>query len=237
MWYNIPYMPDVKHFGYKHWTLEDPPRCFNVGKGLKGRAQSRRNRNHKWHAISKRYGLLVEVCVEFSTNKEACAWEIDTIANDDLYTTNHSHDDHDDIRCNFTRGGEGITGWKHRDASRQQMSIKRRGISLGPMSEAHKHALSEARIGTHDTDEVRQHKSEAHKRPEVRARRSLIKSRPVVQCNDAGEVLSIFPSVNAAALESGGDKGCIAACARGSRNPRHAGFMWRYVDLMTKDTQ
>jgi hypothetical protein len=24
-------------YGYKHWTLEEPPRCFYVGKGLKGR--------------------------------------------------------------------------------------------------------------------------------------------------------------------------------------------------------
>lgn len=97
-------------YGYKHWTLEQPPRCFNVGMGALTRAKSKRNRNHKWHAIVQRYGLHVEICVGPITHKEACAWEIEHILREDTYTTNHSHYDPIDIRCNFTKGGEGGEG-------------------------------------------------------------------------------------------------------------------------------
>lgn len=34
-------------YGYKHWTLEEFPRCFYVGKGIASRAYSKRSRNHK----------------------------------------------------------------------------------------------------------------------------------------------------------------------------------------------
>jgi hypothetical protein len=50
-------------YGYKHWTLEERPRCFYVGKGVTGRAESNRSRNHKWHAIVKRFGIRVEICI------------------------------------------------------------------------------------------------------------------------------------------------------------------------------
>lgn len=95
------------YYGYKHWTLEETPRCFYVGKGRKIRPYTHQGRNHKWHAVVKRYGLRVEVCVEMTTNDEICAWEIATIALERTLSKNHSHDDSTDIGCNFTRGGNG----------------------------------------------------------------------------------------------------------------------------------
>jgi hypothetical protein len=71
---------EKRFFGYKHWTLEDSPRCFYVGKGISARPRKRSSRNHKWHAIVKRFGLRVEVCIGSVTNDEACAWEVDNIA-------------------------------------------------------------------------------------------------------------------------------------------------------------
>lgn len=103
----------MRFYGYKHWTLEETSRCFNVGKGLKGRADSDR-RNHKWHAIVKRYGLRVEICYGPVTNEEACTWEIDNILKEGTFTINHSHDDPIDIGCNFTKGGEGVSGFHHK---------------------------------------------------------------------------------------------------------------------------
>jgi hypothetical protein len=102
-------------YGYKHWTLEDPPRCFNVGKGRKKRPfdQHHKRRSHKWHAIVKRLGLRVEVCVGPMEHFDACAWEIAQIAAMGTFSTNHSHDDPIDIGCNFTLGGEGSYGMKH----------------------------------------------------------------------------------------------------------------------------
>lgn len=117
-------------YGYKHWTLEDPPRCFNVGKGLFRRAFSKNNRNHKWHAIVKRFGLRVEECVAFFSNEDACAWEIENIELMGTFTTNHSHDS-DDVGCNLTRGGEGTLGRHLRvsEETRRKISIATAGMN------------------------------------------------------------------------------------------------------------
>lgn len=79
----------VRFYGYKHWTLEDPPRCFNVGKGVKKRPKQASNRNHKWHSVVKRFGLRVEVCIGPIEHFDACSWEIKTIETMGTYSTNH----------------------------------------------------------------------------------------------------------------------------------------------------
>lgn len=142
-----PKIPE-RFYGYKHWTLEEVPRQLNVGKGLKSRAEST-SRNHKWHAIVKRYGLRVEICIGPVTNEEACAWEIATIAETDAFTTNHSHDDPTDIRCNFTRGGDGLIGYvqKYTDERREKLRLTFTGLRVGshhPMF-GKTHALSSLR--------------------------------------------------------------------------------------------
>jgi hypothetical protein len=118
----------VRFYGYKHWTLEDIPRCYYVGKGLIGRANSNRHRNHKWHAIVKRLGLRVEVCVGPVTNEEACAWEVENISKEGTFSTNHSHDV-GDIGCNFTKGGEGTTGRKSSPETRAKISSSKTGVA------------------------------------------------------------------------------------------------------------
>ena len=129
--------------GYKHWTLEEISRCFNVGKGLTRRPFSRKNRNHKWHAIVKRYGLRVEICVESLTNFDACAWEIEQIAAMGTFSTNHSHDDPNDIGCNFTKGGDGGPGHRWTDESRAKQSASHRGKA--PWNKG-KHLSSEQKL-------------------------------------------------------------------------------------------
>jgi hypothetical protein len=119
-------------FGYKHWTLEDPPRCFYVGKGVSGRAESRKSRNHKWHAIVKRYGLRVEICLGPVTNELACAWEIENIIKESTFSVNHSHDDLNDIGCNLTNGGDGVRGYVLTDAQREASRQINREIANRP---------------------------------------------------------------------------------------------------------
>jgi hypothetical protein len=116
------------YFGYKHMTLEDPPRCFNVGKGKGNRAYSHHNRNHKWHAIVKRLGLHVKVCVGFTDSECACAWEIENVAKENTFSTNHSHDDPIDIGCNFTRGGDGKPGFHVSLQTRQKQRESKLGV-------------------------------------------------------------------------------------------------------------
>jgi hypothetical protein len=136
-------------YGYKHWTLEEPPRCFYVGKGVKSRAMQRRSRNHKWHAVVKRYGLRVEICAGPMTNEQACAWEVETIEKMGTFTTEHSHDS-SDVGCNFTHGGDGSSGCVPTAETRAKMRESHRGNATGRVnkgkskSEAHKEAIRKA---------------------------------------------------------------------------------------------
>ena len=121
----------VRFYGYKHWTLEEVSRCFNVGKGLTNRPNSH-TRNHKWHAIVKRLGLRVEVCFGPVTNDEACAWEIANIELEKTFTRCHAHDDDTDIGCNFKRGGEGGNGRKDSKETCEKRNSKIRGLKHSP---------------------------------------------------------------------------------------------------------
>jgi hypothetical protein len=104
-------------YGYKHWTLEECPRCFYVGKGVAGRAESDRSRNHKWHAVVKRFSVRVEICVGPIANDAALQWEIENIAAEKTFSATHEHDC-DDIGCNFTIGGDGVVGRRQTAAER-----------------------------------------------------------------------------------------------------------------------
>ncbi len=99
-------MIESRFYGYKHWTLEEVPRCFYVGKGLKRRPFDGGRRNHKWRSVVERFGLRIEVCLGPVTNFEACCWEIEQISKEQTYSTNHSHNDAQNIGCNFSFGGE-----------------------------------------------------------------------------------------------------------------------------------
>ena len=114
---------DVRVFGYKHWTLEENTRCFNVGKGVAGRPTSARYRNHKWHAIVKKFGFRVEICIDPVSNQDAIAWEIAIIQEMKTFSVCHSHEG-DDIGCNFTLGGEGTLGnrFSHALAAKKKIS-------------------------------------------------------------------------------------------------------------------
>ena len=133
---------DDRFYGYKHWTLEDVPRCFNVGIGLRRRPyqKSKKRRNHKWHAIVKRYGLRVEVCVGPISHKDTCVWEIEQIAVMETFSTNHSHDDLNDIGCNFTKGGEGALGNKPNITEKMRLGMSERRKGKTPWNKGIPHS-------------------------------------------------------------------------------------------------
>lgn len=137
-----------RFYGYKHWTLEEHPRCFYVGKGTKGRPTSK-HRNHKWHAIVERFGLRVEICIGPSTNEEACIWEIENIAKEHTFSLNHHHHA-DDIGCNFTTGGDtGTPGVKRPDLSIRNSTNRGKPSPLKgrKLSPEHRKAISDKSRG------------------------------------------------------------------------------------------
>lgn len=168
---------DQRFYGYKHWTLEDTPRCFYVGKGLQRRpfSTSRTHRSRKWHAIVKRFGFRVEICVGPITNEEACAWEIESIVQENTYSMNYSHNGID-IACNFTKGGEGAPGRVVSISARQRIGDAQRSK---PKSQETKDKLRAALIGRGLPSTTRQRMSDAKRgKPLTKEnRRNLWKNR------------------------------------------------------------
>lgn len=226
-------MSDDRFFGYKHWTLEAFPRCFYVGKGLKRRI-TRKDRNHKWHAIVKRYGLRIEICVGPISNKDVCCWEIEWIAKENTYSNNHSHVDSNDIGCNLTKGGEGTVGYKHSTAYKEAA----RARELGKAKNFSQEALQRIReVATNPSLETRQRLSEARKRrssPSLETRKKMSDAaqqshnKCIARCDLTDQILEIFLSVKAAAQSLGKHHGNIASAARGNLRSAY-GFHWRYL--------
>lgn len=138
-----------RFYGYKHWTLEEIPRCFYVGKGTKERPNGGR-RNHKWYAIVKRLGLRVEVCIGPISEEKAFQWETFNIVEEDTYTKNHHHNDDMDIGCNFTYGGEGTSGYsfKRSPETRKKMSIAQKIVQNRPEIKERKSKLHKGQTYT-----------------------------------------------------------------------------------------
>lgn len=95
-------------FVYVDQTTEELPRVFYVGKGNQRRIRHLK-RNKKHTAISQRFG--VHRVIVFETLDDALANECE-IAKIIEYQTraNGYHVCDEDFGCNFTRGGEGVTG-------------------------------------------------------------------------------------------------------------------------------
>jgi len=127
---------------YEHWRL-DRDECFYVGKGRAGRAYSMKGRNRHHKAIVaklSRIGSALEVRMVATGLSEADAFalEIERIsfwreAGVDL--------------ANVTDGGEGVTGLRMSDASKQKMSDKKIGVKRGPHSAEHRLRIGLAHRG------------------------------------------------------------------------------------------
>lgn len=179
----------MRFYGYKHWTLEDQPRCFYVGKGLKRRPFGG-HRSSKWHAIVDQYGLRVEICIGPVTNEEALKWEIENIALMDTYTINRCHHDPLDIRCNFTKGGDGGVGHVVPDDARKRIGDAQRGKPKSLATRQKLRKILEGRI----IPEITRHKmSVSHKGKPLseKNRQNLWKNRSRVFSNEHRIALSV----------------------------------------------
>jgi len=147
-----------RFYGYKHWTLEEVPRCFYVGKGLKRRpfSKSRRHRSRKWHAVVERYGLRVEVCVGPVSDELVREWEKEWIAKEGTFTKSYSHNV--DINCNFTTGGDGVAGRVVSAYARERIGAAQRGK---PKSQETKDKIRAALLGRKLSDATREKMSQA----------------------------------------------------------------------------
>jgi hypothetical protein len=108
---------DTKFYVYRHIRL-DTNTPFYIGKGLKGRAEQKINRNKYWKHIVANCGYTIEIIMENLNETQAFSKEIEFIK---LYK-NLGY-----CEANFTNGGEGPTGHIHSVETRQKLSNKLKG--------------------------------------------------------------------------------------------------------------
>jgi hypothetical protein len=200
------------YYGYKHWTTEVTPRCFYVGKGKQKRPyEGAGNRSKKWCAVVERFGLHVEICVGPITDCEAISWEIRNIETEDTFTTSYSTKEGTDIRCNFTRGGDGAAGYKHTDAHKTYIG-----------------RISKGRPGRKWTDEERARMSELRRGvPKPKGFAETVgkrRRRPVQQLDESGNVIVEFESGISASRATGLSPAAISMHCQGKRDLQ----LWRF---------
>lgn len=215
-------LDERKFFGYKHWTCEVVPRCFYVGKGLRNRPHSYASRNRKWHNVVRRYGLNVEVCVEFLTNDEASSWEIEQIVNEHTFCTK------DNLGCNLTKGGEGTSGWKHPDYVRKKLSIAKKLRSAPSQSTRSKLAVAFQQRSKELREKFVYAFRGQHHTAESKSKIAQTKHKRIISTDRNGQE-RIFESMLEASCVTGIHYSNISGCCLGNRKSA-GGFYWRYLE-------
>lgn len=132
---------------------------------------------------------------------------------------------------NLTKGGDGMSGYKHSDETRQKMSKTRKGRKLSP---EHVRAVSEGQKGQKRPGMSKKRKGELNpmygKGHSDEARKKISRSqyKSVIQMDMDFNELAIYPSMLMAKKMSGVGRQGVSACCRKVRN--HAGgFRWKYA--------
>lgn len=133
---------------------EDEGIPFYVGKGTIARVNDlQRNRKHS--NIAGKHGSQRILILENVTEREAFDKEIELIA--DCQTNAHRHPENH-YACNFTDGGEGISGLVHSEESRKKMSD-----NSGSRREDVRKKMSDAAKGKRKSPETCRRMSDAKK--------------------------------------------------------------------------
>jgi group I intron endonuclease len=129
---------------------------FYIGKGTKNRYLSKSNRNKHWINIVNKHGFVSKILSWWETEEEALEHEKLLIA---------SLKDIGVSLCNATNGGEGISGFKHSEETKDDMSKSRKGIHFRKtydISQDTRLKMSVAQTGRKHSQEVRKKISEAN---------------------------------------------------------------------------
>lgn len=119
-----------KFYVYLHRRASDN-KVFYVGKGKDKRAYNTCTRNEHWKRVYGKHGLVVEIVFENLSEKEAFSCEIDTILEMKYF---------DYPLSNKTNGGEGQSGSKQSQETKDKRSLSLCGRKL---SDEHKRKIGE----------------------------------------------------------------------------------------------
>ena len=106
---------------YEHLT-KDTNMPFYVGKGFGYRCNSKSYRNKHWHNTVKKHGFFVNIIAKDLDEELSFLCEQERI--DQLKRLGYK-------LCNYTDGGEGISGHKHSNETKTKISQKLKGKNVG----------------------------------------------------------------------------------------------------------
>ena len=93
--------------------------------------------------------------------------------------------------------------------------LHKKGVQMGPLSEEHKKAISDALKGVLLSEEHKKALSEAH-------------SKKILQLTKSGEFIREWPSAKEAERELGISQSNICGCCNGKRKSA-GGYVWKYA--------
>jgi len=137
---------------YKPLTNE----LFYIGKGKLNRHLSKNSRNKHWHHIVNKHGFVSKILAWWDSEQEALEHEKLLIA---------SFKDLGISLCNVTEGGDGISGFKHTQETKNAFSTKRKGIHFRKtydITEATRTKMRNSQLGRKHPEEVKKKISEAN---------------------------------------------------------------------------
>ncbi len=134
---------------------------------------------------------------------------------------------------NATKGGHGISGYKHTEDAKRRMSEARRG----PKNHNYGKNWGKKKWTPEEVEAVRQ-KNKANPRchlprttedkAKIGRAMALLKRKPVTRCSLDGVALETYPSIKIAAEAIGGHACRISDVLRGRRSS-HKGYLWQYA--------
>lgn len=115
-----------RYYVYQH-RKADTGDIFYVGKGKERRLVCKHNRNPHWLRTVNKHGFICEVIGEFDDESEALSVERKVIAEYRAAGTQ---------LVNLTDGGEGVSGLKHTEATKQTISEIKKKQTVTPEARA-----------------------------------------------------------------------------------------------------
>lgn len=141
-----------EYYAYVH-IRTDSGIPFYVGKGKQGRAFCKKNRNEHWKNVASK-GYRVEFLTESIDEELAFLVEIEAI---DIFRKRGF------VLCNYTNGGEGISGFSHSEETKKKMSIGNIGKHNFKHTEEAKQKISITSKGREISELTRKRQSESSK--------------------------------------------------------------------------
>ena len=137
---------------YRHIRLDkNEPFYIGIGSDDKYlRANSKKNRNHRWNNVANKTDYRVEIIIDDISYDFAKEKEIEFI---DIYKRKEDGGS----LSNITKGGDGVLGLVHTEESRKKMGDANRGKLI---SDTHKKIISELHKGKVLSEETRKKMSE-----------------------------------------------------------------------------